>query len=118
MKAIVKFTKKIIDVQKISKSEIYPRIYKDVRVKTYVDPDLEILDAPEEMTKMYVARNESGELRLHFLKPTRANDDEKSGFWGGPVGMSTIISSNLFPSLDWLNEPLEVYINIIPRKKI
>lgn len=114
MKAIVKYNSKIVDIIQDHQGNIYPRTFRDVNKRTYLESDLEILGDRDEVVKMYVARDESGELRLHFLKPERCYDED-SGCWGSCVGMSTIIPESMFPSLKWIDEPLEVYVNIIPK---
>lgn len=109
MKAIDKYTGKIIDIVKVSKLEVYPRIFQDVSGKCILEPYLEFLGEDQVVSGKYIARDENGDLYLYFLKPTRGD----SGYWESPPGMKIIIPSNLFPFLNWTNEPKEVYINII-----
>lgn len=61
--------------------------------------------------KLWIARDECGELSLHIYEPTYKIDEyDKINYWaGGRIGE---LPTSLFPEVSFENSPIEVELKI------
>lgn len=118
MKARVIETGEIVEVERIN-HRIYGRIDGGTALyrKDMLDfnPDL-YPPQPEATISGWICRDKDGELTIFGEYPERDGD---SSWWLGNVADRSgflIIDSDLFPSLTWQDDPLEIEIIIKPKK--
>lgn len=110
MKAKVKATGEIIEVERVSKN-IFGRT--DGIVAMYSKDVLDFnLDPPhpEATISGWVCRDKDGTLCLYYKKPMRGKEE-----WFGIYDRQ--LPEDSFPSLTWQDEPIEVEITIKPKKQ-
>lgn len=124
-KAKIKSTGEIIEVEPIN-NNIYGRT--DGPVELFLRDQLDFgLDNPhsEEIISGWLARDqprsfsERGRLRLFHHMPHRdycGNRLVICGFWNEAIFPAWRLDENLFPSLTWQDEPIEVEVTIKPKK--
>jgi len=57
---------------------------------------------------MWIARDEDGSLYIHEFKPNRCVSNDFKRYWATLTGLFMKIDNNLFLSLKWEDEPVEV----------
>ena len=62
--------------------------------------------------ELWIARDESGDLSLYYLKPELNDLDELAFYQTSKFGMEYPICSDLFPEVTFENSPQLVEINI------
>ncbi len=119
MKAKVKNSGEIVEVKEWrGASDV---VYSTLDMNTfYQASDLDFhLDPPQHEATIsgWVCRDKDGELIVLGSYPER---DRDSSWWLGNAVEGSgflIIDSDLFPSLTWQHEPIEVEITIKPKKR-
>ena len=66
--------------------------------------------------KLWIARDESDELSLYYLKPELNNLDDLAFYQPQKFGMEYPICSDLFPEVTFENSPQQVEIKLIKKK--
>lgn len=87
--------------------------YADEEGNFYKDTDLDFnLDPPQPEATIsgWVARDEDGTLCLYYKKPMRGKEE-----WFGNYDRQ--LPEGTFPSLTWQDEPIEVEIQIKPKRR-
>lgn len=63
--------------------------------------------------KLWIARDESDELSLYYLKPELNNLDDLAFYQPQKFGMEYPICSDLFPEVTFENSPQQVEIKLV-----
>lgn len=116
MKAKRKSDGKMIEVVEVELTAAYNGVllYWDYENDVFYSPsELDFNIDEEETIDGWVARNKNGDLFIYTHKPER---NFIKSYWMGEISDMTP-DNNVFPSLTWESEPLEVTITIKPKKK-
>jgi hypothetical protein len=62
--------------------------------------------------KLWIARNESGDLALYNLKPELNNSDDLAFYQPSKFGIEYPICSELFPEVTFENSPKQIEIKL------
>lgn len=106
MKAKIRNTDIIVEVEKTSKDSYYCKEKNIVFRKCNLDFNL----AEKAVIEGWVARDKDGELELYSHKPKRKEDRVWWPIHGN--GWDIEINPTLFPSLTWESEPRKAKIEI------
>ncbi len=117
----------IVDVVRYEKPINRDEVYVDGKLRLYLPSDLDFDVEEAEQTESavisgWVARDKIGNtVNLHPDEPYRSYSGcSKNGsqdYWCSMYLSSFPLGTNLFPSLTWESEPLEVEITIKAKKK-
>ncbi len=112
MKAKVKKTEEIIDVEQITEALFRDTARHGIDERIYNESELEF-SAPEKTTiEGWVARDSDGSIEIHQKKPTKTKF-----YWESPknrpIGESMILPKDSFPDISWNeDEPRKARIEI------
>lgn len=110
MKAKVKSSGEIVEVERVSKN-IFGRTDGIVAMYSKDVLDFDLNPPQSEATiSGWVCRDEDGTLCLYYTKPMRGEKE-----WFGNYDRQ--LPEDSFPSLTWQDEPIEVEIEIKPKKQ-
>lgn len=65
--------------------------------------------------KLWIARNESGDLALYYKKPKLNNSYELAFYKPSKFGIEYPICSDLFPEVTFENSPQQIELNLVKR---